>query len=675
MLSQNACPSREELLSFLSGEAGPEQIDEMSLHLSLCPDCLERTEALVNEARQELPLARVSQRIGPERSQQLIRRIKRLARGRPSSTGQTHNVRGGLTPTTPRKLGRYSVIRLLGRGGMGAVYLAEDKELRRPVAIKIPSLGGAGPSEWQARERFLREARAAAAVRHPFLCPVYDMGIEDGQPFVVMAYIDGPTLEDRLEAGRFEDVSVAAGLMSRVAEALAVVHEQGIIHRDLKPGNILLGRKDSAPSAEARPADAHLVPHVTDFGLARPLREDGNRVDNKLTLSGTVLGTPNYMAPEQVGGDRDAVGPAADIWALGVILYEMVTGELPFPGGGGLTVLDQVRIVDPPPPASLRVDLPASLDRIITRCLHKNPSERFASMTDLAAELRRFANGELPEPERDREITKEMVVPRPRGKHHRLLLAGGVGGLLLATLLLGFLWTHLRGAKDSPRKEWASPVSPTPPHKEPLKGWIDIRLWESNGVNPVKFVRGNPARQGLRLNDPLALPLSPRDWVRIEVKLNRPAYLYLVWIDTEGKAYSLDPWEEYDWTGRPPSEQPRDRLQVPRQANGKSPLQEGPPGVETLLLLARETPLSDAEQELLPTLFPDLPRQQGGPTSWAVWLENGEVVLDEKDRGPIRPQIVAATEDPELQVRELMNNLKPWFPYSRAVLFGNQGGR
>ena len=219
-------------------------------------------------------------------------------------------------PTTagaPGQIGRYRILGPIGAGGMGMVYKAEDPQLNRVVAVKVPRFDAPAQDRAQAVQRFLREARAAARIRHPHVCPIYDVGEQDGWPFVVMAYVEGPSLADRLRAGRFEDARAATALAVQAAEALTAVHNHGIVHRDLKPGNILLD------------ADGRAI--LTDFGLAFPAEGD-----ERVTAAGVVVGTPAYMAPEQASGENGRVGPAADIYSLGVVLYQMLTGRLPYEG-------------------------------------------------------------------------------------------------------------------------------------------------------------------------------------------------------------------------------------------------------------------------------------------------------------------------------------------------------
>lgn len=282
------------------------------------------------------------------------------------------------TPAPPR-LPRYEVRRLLGVGGMGAVYLAHDKALDRPVALKVPQFAVGDTS---AHERFTREARSAASLNHPGICPVYDVGEADGVPYLAMAYVEGKPLNDLLKAARSAVPPRSAATLARfIALAMHAAHVAGIVHRDLKPANVMITPKRR--------------PVVMDFGLAR--RAFGDSSGRRLTLPGTYIGTPSYMPPEQVNGEADEIGPGTDIYALGVILFECLTGRLPFEGAQGW-VMAQIVSQAPPRPSSLRIGLPPELDLICLRCLEKRPRDRYASMLDLAADLEQYLTLTAPSP-------------------------------------------------------------------------------------------------------------------------------------------------------------------------------------------------------------------------------------------------------------------------------------
>src|SRR5262245_7878743 len=241
--------------------------------------------------------------------------------GSPPSEGRDEDL--------PRLFGRYELRALLGRGGMGTIYLAHDPHLDRLVALKIPRPREEDLLVW--RKRFQTEARAAATLLHPNICPVFEVGEVDARPYLTMAYIEGETLAARLRRVGPPPIPEALALVRAVAGALAEAHDRGIVHRDLKPANVLIDRRGQ--------------PVVMDFGLALCT---GATDESRLTKSGVAVGTPSYMPPEQAAGDQDAVGPPADVYALGVILYELVTGRLPFQGRTFGKLLAQVERDQPP---------------------------------------------------------------------------------------------------------------------------------------------------------------------------------------------------------------------------------------------------------------------------------------------------------------------------------------
>ncbi len=268
--------------------------------------------------------------------------------------------------------GRYELLGELGRGGMGAVYRARQVALNRTVALKM-ILAGTMASEDQ-QKRFESEARAAARVQHPHVVTVYESGRTNGLPYLVMPYVEGESLAVRLRRGPL-DVNEAVRLIAAVARAVAALHAAGIVHRDLKPSNVLLDRAGE--------------PYVTDFGLAKLVEGD-----SQVTQSGTILGTPAYMAPEQAIGRAKDVGPAADVYALGAILYELLTGRPPVVADMPIDAILAVLEREPPPPRSLNQKLPRVLERVVLQCLDKEPSRRFASATVLAEALECYLKGD-----------------------------------------------------------------------------------------------------------------------------------------------------------------------------------------------------------------------------------------------------------------------------------------
>lgn len=279
-------------------------------------------------------------------------------------------------PPSPRKpplkaFGDYEIEGELGRGGMGVVYLARQIELNRRVALKMLT-GHYGPDELR---RFLEEAETAAGLHHTNIAHIYEVGEHDGAPFFSMEYVKAGSLADSLRK-ELPSPRDAAQLLINVARALHFAHQNGVVHRDMKPANVLL--------------DPDGLPKIADFGIAKRLKED-----TSLTLSGAVLGTPTYMAPEQAKGHSRHVGPAADVYSLGAILYEMLTGRPPFlPEDSETAITVRVLTEDPVSPAWHRPEIPRDLEVICMKCLEKEPRARYASAAALAEDLRRYLDDE-----------------------------------------------------------------------------------------------------------------------------------------------------------------------------------------------------------------------------------------------------------------------------------------
>ncbi len=303
-----------------------------------------------------------------------------------------------------RYIGDYEIIEEIARGGMGVVYRARQTSLGRIVALKMILSGElAGDSEVM---RFRSEAEAAATLTHPGIVPIYEVGRHNDQHYFSMGLIEGNSLSDRLKDGPI-DQREAAGLVQCVAVAIDYAHRKGVVHRDLKPGNILL--------------DEDHQPHITDFGLAKRLSSS-----DELTTAGQVIGTPAYMPPEQARGDLEAIGPASDIYSLGAILYAALAGRPPHAAGSAIETLRQVIEAEPVSARSMNPSIAKDLETICQKCLSKEPSRRYKTASDLAAELQRFLAGEpiLARPISRSERTYRWCRRRPA-------LAG-----LLATVLL-----------------------------------------------------------------------------------------------------------------------------------------------------------------------------------------------------------------------------------------------
>ncbi len=276
-----------------------------------------------------------------------------------------------LGPTGRPVVPGYEILEELGRGGMGVVYKARQINLNRLVALKMILAGAhAGPV---ALARFHREAQAVASLQHSDIVQIHDIGQADGLPYFSLEFIDGGSLAARI-GGRPQHIRQAASTISILACAIHAAHREGIVHRDLKPANILL-------TADGRPK-------ITDFGLAKRLGDDTDR-----TRTGNIVGTPDYMAPEQVRGEADLAGPKVDQHALGSILYELLTGHPPFLGSTPSDTIEQVRTQEPVPPSRLRPNVPRDLENICLKCLQKEPHRRYPDALALAEDLDRFLEG------------------------------------------------------------------------------------------------------------------------------------------------------------------------------------------------------------------------------------------------------------------------------------------
>jgi WD40 repeat protein/serine/threonine protein kinase len=443
-------PTDKELRSLSLGQLTEAELAGLSAHLGDCPACCARIEELGSED----PLLARLQQSATHQDEVLVSPARRRSAVRALRQGQESTDRERLpdpdaAPVVlppPRQVGEYVILAEVGRGGMGVVYKARHRGLQRLAALKMVLAGEFASATQQLRFRL--EAELAARVQHPNIVQLYEIGTHDGRPFLAMEWVEGGSLAARLD-GKPWPPGAAASLVETLARAIHVAHGEGVVHRDLKPANILLQTVEHTEDTEKRLKGTHSspvssvgsvgsvvssVPKITDFGLAQPT--EGGMT---LTQSGFLVGTPGYMAPEQAGGQRALVGPATDIYALGVVLYELLTGHLPFRGDSTLEVLRAVTNDEPVRPRRLQPHLPRDLEAVALHCLEKQPGRRYPSALMLAEDLARFREG-------------KQVAARPVGAAARF--ARTCRRRPMVTLLLALLMASLFGGLGGVTWKW-----------------------------------------------------------------------------------------------------------------------------------------------------------------------------------------------------------------------------
>jgi serine/threonine protein kinase len=312
--------------------------------------------------------------------------------------------------------GKYRIVEPIGKGGMGVVYKAEDTKLKRSVAVKF--LPSELSDDSEAGERFLREAQAVAALSHPHICTIHEINEEEKQPFIVMEYVEGQSLKQKIEQGPL-DQAEALDIAIQVAEGLEEAHKKGIIHRDIKPGNIMLTTKGQAK--------------VMDFGLAKVLGK------SLITKEARTMGTVAYMSPEQARGEK--VDYRSDIWSFGVVMYEMLTGQLPFKGEHEQAIVYSILKEKPEPITDLKADIPVSVVEVVGKALEKNPDKRYKQAEELLDDLKSISAGIVPE-----EIKLRLRKEKLR-KRKRAIFYAGAAGLIIILVVLGL--TLLKGPPET----------------------------------------------------------------------------------------------------------------------------------------------------------------------------------------------------------------------------------
>jgi eukaryotic-like serine/threonine-protein kinase len=349
----------------------------------------------------------------------------------------------------PGQMGDYMLLEVIGRGGMGCVYKAVQKSLSRLVAVKtVDALASFNPS---AVARFKAEAEFAARLQHPNIVQIHEIGTQEDIPFFSMELVTGGTLSAAMRERKIAPV-VAARLLELLAKAVSYAHTRGIVHRDLKPSNVLLAPSDRKEAVDLEPIDSRsqspsneskykFEPKIADFGLAKNLE-----LDSQCSMTGSLVGTPSYMAPEQIDSALGKVGPSCDIYALGAVLYDMMVGRPPFQAATALEMMHEVRHEEPISPRRIEPKIPIDLELICLTCLRKEPARRYATAEALADDLRRFLNG-------------QPILARSSGPIERLIkwtirhpsLATLIAAVLLAAISTTWLWRRSEISRNSER--------------------------------------------------------------------------------------------------------------------------------------------------------------------------------------------------------------------------------
>lgn len=523
----------------------------------------------------------------------------------------------------PAFIGSYRIVERLGTGAQGDVYRAIHPGLRRDVVVKWSRLL---VSEKHG-QMLLAEGRVLAGLDDPGIVRIHDVEIWQNRLLLVFEYLPGQTLADRIRQG-LPSQRQAVALVAQIAATLHRAHQRGVVHRDLKPANILL-----TPEGE---------PRLLDFGLASLSRPWGQL--NELP-AGSLAGTLEYMAPEQARGTMDAVGPRADVFGLGAILYHLLTGRPPYQGSDLTKLLQRAQEAKLVPPRQCKPSIPRALERICLKALARSPEDRYDSAAELAAALQAYLR-------RPRRIAVALATAAA--------VLVGLGGLAWIGGSFSDWSRHL--TQDATSLQSSAGTAPVPIPITPLEGELVVRVWSTR-------------KQGLRLEEKGALPIRNGDQLQLEAHLNQPSYLFLVWVDTEGKPQALHPWNDrhilHALDSPPPAHLPRQELYSPGPdlSSATWPM-EGPAGLETILLLARRTPLP-ADFSLKPIIgeLPPTPCEE--PLTLIRRAVDGGQLIPLKLTAKTR-KLGAQSEDVPDPFLQMLLRLREHFEMIRAVRFAHE---
>lgn len=512
----------------------------------------------------------------------------------------------------PTTFGRYQILKKLGKGGMALVYLAHDTQLDRRVALKVPLFFDADDERIA---RFAREARTAANLHHPNICPVFDVGAIDGVHFLTMAYVEGDTLAALLKRTGPLPAAMAVEILRKLALALQEAHDAGVIHRDLKPSNVMIDKRGE--------------PIVMDFGVARRTGDDVG-----LTRAGAPLGTPAYMPPEQVTGDGRAQGPPSDIYSLGVIMYELLTGQLPFCGDLA-SVANKILLTPPPPLRSHRPELSPALEAVCLKAMAKSPTDRFPSARAFAEAI--VAALDDPVAAGGAGSSTTAAYDRASGLwRRRLPLAmGSVAAAIVVGVALFRSPAPTSDDSKSARDDASIPVRSIESLSvvEPLPLAQSPEPAGANAPAPLLEIYVQRAAQATdyQLLTAASMPLRDRDKVQLKIAVDRPAYLYLFWYDADGKAKRLLPKDpnrqERATQWIEPVTEPNDGDLANWHVIG------GNHGVEMALAAAADSPLSAAQIQGLESTRVVYVERRPGALLEMVAAERGLVAQERASKG------------------------------------------
>jgi serine/threonine protein kinase len=670
MVSSPACPNEAELLAVVVGE---EPSNELREHLAACPKCpgrLERLRAELAALRERPAEAPLSPSTGSE-----LEADPATANGHggdqnatapwpAAESSETHDSEpetdlrltcqpgGGREANLPATIGKYLVIGRFPPTGQADVFRVVHPGLAKDLVLKL-SLEPVRPD---GRCEIIEEGKILASLDHPHLVRVYDQDFHDDRPYLVMEYIRGRTLDQVASEGRLTPRQAAA-LLAKVARAADHAHRKGVVHRDIKPRNILV--------------DELGEPRLIDFGMAH-LRHAWS--DDPARPGGTFA----FMAPEQARfespEEQQKVGPRSDVFALGGVLSYLLTGQVPFPGQNWRESMDRARRYDFDRKTLDLPAIPRGLRRICLKALAPDPAERYASAAELGHALDRFAQPR-------RRLGPVLSVA--------ILILVGVVAWSLGLFRRPASWRvnpPRVAAGDASRSEPepgeepmpvstrgtltdAYPVPPAPRAAgsgpvDPLSGDLSVRVWSPRGHGP---------KHGWRVEDSESLPVMNGEEVQLQVRLNRAAYVYLLWVTSEGTVLPLYPWKvpKLGFASPLPDPTPAAVVHCPAQLNGGWTV-KGVSGLETALLLARDTPLP--RDIALDREIGRLPAARRFNLREVVWLEyaQGRPVVrrldpDHRDLDLDQPQRI---DDPILN---MMERLRPHFGLLKAVRFAHQG--